>query len=102
MVKSKPSVFVVVVEYNKYIDLFVIGTLLWLSMFYFKLNSFSFRQKKMVKYRQRKKKCLYLEKKVVKKILFTRRISTGSIMNLHPVCCFHHFKLSCKELSLEY
>lgn len=79
MVKSKPSVFVVVVEYNKYIHLFVIGTLLWLSMFYFKLNSFSFRQKKMVKYRQRKKICLYLEKKkVVKKILFTRRISSAS------------------------
>lgn len=63
MVKSKPSVFVVVVEYNKYIDLFVIGTLLWLSVFYFKLNSFSFRQKKMVKYRQRKKNAYIWKKK---------------------------------------
>ena len=58
--KSKPSVFVVVVEYDKYIDLFVIGTLLRLSLFYLKLNSFSFRQKKMVKYRQRKNSYVYL------------------------------------------
>lgn len=60
-------------EYHKHIDLFVIGTLLQLSLFYLKLYSFSFRQKKMVKYRQRKNShiYLYLKKKVVKKILFT-------------------------------
>lgn len=68
MVKSKPSVFVVVVEYSEYIDLFMVVTLLQLPLFYLKLNSFPFRQKKMFKYRQRKNAhvCLYLKKKVRK------------------------------------
>ena len=69
MVKSKPSVFVVVVEYSECIGLFMVVTLLQLPLFYLKLNSFPFTQKEMFKYRQRKNAhvCLYLKKKVVRK-----------------------------------
>lgn len=52
MVKSKPRALVVT-EYTKYIGLFMVVTLLQLSLFYLKLNSFSFRQKKMLKCKQK-------------------------------------------------
>lgn len=101
----KPSVFVVVVEYNKY----MLSICDW--YFYcgylcsnFKLNSFSFRQKKMVKYRQRKKICLYLEKKELRKYSLPEELVVQVRQYYESSSCLllYHFKLSCKELSLEY